>query len=177
MVATTAPPRSARSTRDIVLSLAALLIPIAIMVGVYKYFFTGEAPVRVDASQTYATARHDAGYPILEPSGLPSGWTTTGSTFDKVSDGSVLRVAYVAPSRTGLQLVESNRPVNSLLPDELGTNAQPGDLVTLGGQQWRSYPVARDGNRALVLAENGHTTVVIGIVSDADLRTFALALH
>jgi hypothetical protein len=177
MVATTAPPRSARSTRDIVLSLAVLLIPIAIMIGVYKYFFAGEAPIRVDASQTYATAQHDAGYPILAPSGLPSGWTTISSAFDKVTDGTVLRVAYVAPSRSGLQLVESDRPVNSLLPDELGADTQPGDLVTIGGKQWRSYPAARDGNRALVLAENGHTTIVIGTVSDADLRTFALALR
>ncbi len=159
------------------LSLAALLIPIAIMLGAYKYFFAGEAPIKVDASQTYATARHDAGYPILEPSGLPAKWTTISSAFDRGGDGSVLRVAYVAPAGTGLQLVESDRPVNSLLPDELGSDAQPGDLVTLGGQQWRSYPAARGGNRALVLADNGHTTIVIGTVSDADLRTFALALR
>jgi hypothetical protein len=159
------------------LSLAVLLVPIIILLGVYRYFFAGDAPVKVDPAQTYATAQHDAGYPIRQPGNLPGGWTSISSSFTRGEDGSVLRVAYVLPARTGFQLIESNRPVNSLLPDELGADAKPGSLETIGDRQWRAYPAARDGNRALVLAEDGRTTIVIGTTTDADLRTFALALH
>jgi hypothetical protein len=169
--------RSNRSNRDMALSMAALLIPIFVLVGVYRFFFSGDAPIRVDASQTYATARHDGHFPILEPTGLPGGWTVSSSAFSRVSDGSVLRVGYLAPSHSGLQLVESDRPVNSLLPAELGATAQPGNLVTIAGKEWRSYPVARDGDTAMVLAENGQTTVVIGTVSATDMRIFVTALH
>jgi hypothetical protein len=166
-----------RSARDMALSIAVLVIPIFLLLGVYRVFFAGDAPIGVDASQTYATARHDAPFPVLVPTGLPGGWTPINSSFGKVSDGSVLRVSYVPPAKTGLQLVESNRPVNSLLPDELGGSAEPGNLETINGQQWRSYPVTQHGARALVLAQNGQTTIVTGNASDEDLRTFAAALH
>jgi hypothetical protein len=158
----TRPARSGRSARDMALSMAVLIIPIFLLLG---------------AAQTYATARHSASFPVLEPGGLPGGWTAISATFGKVDDGSTLRVSYVPPAKTGLQLVESDRPVNALLPDELGGAAQPGNLETVGGRQWRTYPVAGDGGRALVLAEDGRTTIITGTASAADLRTFAATLH
>jgi hypothetical protein len=171
------PAAGGRSARDMALSIGVLVIPIFLLLGVYRVFFAGDAPIAVDVTQTYATARHDAPFPVLVPAGLPGGWTAINSSFGKVSDGSVLRVSYVPPAKTGLQLVESDRPVNSLLPDELGSSAEPGNLETIGGQQWRSYPVTQHGARALVLAENGQTTIVTGTASDNDLRTFAASLH
>jgi hypothetical protein len=173
----TRPARSGRSARDMALSMAVLIIPIFLLLGAYRVFFAGDAPVPVDAAQTYATARHSASFPVLEPGGLPGGWTAISATFGKVDDGSTLRVSYVPPAKTGLQLVESDRPVNALLPDELGGAAQPGNLETVGGRQWRTYPVAGDGGRALVLAEDGRTTIITGTASAADLRTFAATLH
>jgi hypothetical protein len=159
------------------LSMAILVIPVFLLLGAYRVFFAGDAPVAVDASETYATATHDAPFPILEPDGLSSGWTAISASFGKVADGSVLRVSYVPPAKTGLQLVESNRPVNSLLPDELGGSAEPGNLETINGRQWRLYPVTQHGARALVLAEDGRTTIVTGTASDGDLRAFAAALR
>jgi hypothetical protein len=89
----------------------------------------------------------------------------------------VLRVSYVTPAKSGLQLIESDRPVDALLPDELGSDAQPGNLTDIAGRQWREYPVAKGGSRALVLAGDGFTTVITGTATDNDMRTFAAALH
>ena len=168
--------RGARSPRDIALSMAVLLVPIFVLLLVYRVFFAGDAPIAIDAGETYATARHSAPFAVEVPQDLPPGWTPIAAKFEKVADGSVLRVSYVPPARTGLQLVESSQPVDSLLPDELGADAQPGNLTDIDGRQWRAYPVVK-GGRALVLAADGYTTVIVGTASDADLRTLAASLH
>jgi hypothetical protein len=169
--------RTGRSPRDMALSMAVLLVPILVLLGLYHFVFDGDSPRAIDPSGSYADAQHSASFTALRPDGLPSNWVVISSSFQKQSDGSVLRVGYVTPAKQGLQLVESDRPVNALLPDELGASAEPGNQVTIGGASWRWYPLARAGNQALVLAENGRTTIVIGAAGDADLRTFAASLH
>ncbi|OLB64667.1 MAG: hypothetical protein AUI10_10105 [Actinobacteria bacterium 13_2_20CM_2_72_6] len=155
------------------LSLAVLLIPVFVLVVLYKTVFSGDAPIPVKAGDTWATARHDARFTVLEPQGLPGKWTVLSARYA----GGTLRVGYVTPSGTGIQLVESDQAVDQLLPAELGADARPGNLVPIGDRQWRAYPVARNGDRALVLADQGRTVVVIGPASDDELRTFAATLR
>jgi hypothetical protein len=155
------------------LSLAVLLIPVFVLVGVYKVVFSSDAPIAVNATDTWATARHSAHFTVLEPTGLPAKWTVISATF---GDGT-LRVGYVTPSGTGVQLVESEQAVDQLLPAELGADARPGNLVSIADRQWRLYPSARNGNRALVLVDAGRTVVVIGSATEDELRTFAATLR
>jgi hypothetical protein len=171
------PPRAGRSPRDMAMSMGVLLIPILLLLGVYNFLYNGDHPRAIDPSGTIDSARHSASYQVLVPAGLPSGWTVVSSGYQKLADGSTLRFGYVTPGRAGLQLIESDRPVNTLLPAELGSNAEPGDLVQIGDRRWREYPVARDGGRALVLAEDGRTVIVIGSGSASDLRELAISLH
>jgi hypothetical protein len=159
------------------LSMAVLLVPVFLLLVGYRVFFAGDAPIAVDAGQTFATARHSAHFPVLEPKDLPPGWTPIIAKYGAVADGSVLRVSYVTPSRAGVQLIESDRPVDALLPDELGAAAKPGNLTDIGGRRWREYPVATGGGRALVLAEDGRTTILTGTAEDKDMRTFAAYLR
>jgi hypothetical protein len=169
--------RAGRSPRDMALSMGVLLVPILVLLGVYNFLYNGDHPRAIDPSGTIASARHSAAFPVLAPEALPSGWTVVSSVYQKLADGSTLRLGYVTPGRAGLQVIESDRPVNTLLPAELGGNAQPGDLVEVGDGRWRDYPEARDGSRALVLAENGRTVIVIGNGSADDLRILASSLH
>jgi len=106
------PARSGRSPRDMALSLAVLLLPVLLLLGIYRLAFSGDAPIPVDAAQTFATARHSAHYPVLEPVGLPARWTAINATFG----GGTLRVGYVTPGGAGVQLVESGRAVD----DQIG---------------------------------------------------------
>jgi hypothetical protein len=169
--------RSGRSVKDMALSMAVLLVPLFLLLVGYRVFFAGDAPIPINAGETFATARHSAHFPILEPQDLPPGWTSIAAKYEPVADGSVLRVSYVTPGRTGVQLIESDRPVDKLLPDELGADAQPGNLKEIAGRQWREYPVAKGGGRALVLAEDGRTTILTGTGEDKDMRTFAAYLR
>jgi hypothetical protein len=165
--------RRSRPARDMALSMATLLIPLFVLLGIYKVVFSGDAPIPYDASSVWATARHDAHFPVLEPNGLPAHWTVISATYGDAT----LRVGYVTPAGTGLQLIESDRTAEQLLPAELGTNARPGNLMIIGDHQWRDYPEAHNGDHALVLVEQGRTIVVIGGVEAADLRTFASTLR
>jgi hypothetical protein len=169
--------RGGRSTKDMALSMAVLLIPVFLFLVGYRVFFAGDAPIPVDAAQIYATAQHDAHFQVLVPRDAPPGWTPIAAKFDPPVGAAVLRVSYVTPAKSGLQLIESDRPVDSLLPDELGTDAQPGNLTDIAGRQWREYPVIKGGGRALVLAADGYTTVITGTATDNDMRTFAAMLH
>jgi hypothetical protein len=159
------------------LSMGVLLVPVLILLVAYNVLFNGSHARSIDPSETYATARHSAHFTVLEPTGLPAGWAVLSASYSPDSDGSALRIGYSAPGGTALQLVESDEPVNSLLPAELGDNAQPGPLVTVGTRQWREYPVARAGGRGLVFADNGRTVVITGAGSDADLRVLGASLR
>src|SRR5438309_3290027 len=86
----TPPVRAKRPGRDMALSLAVLLIPVFLLVGLYKVVFSGDAPIPVTAGDTWASARHDAHFPVLEPQGLPAKWTVISATFT----GGTLRVGY-----------------------------------------------------------------------------------
>jgi hypothetical protein len=169
--------RAARSPRDIALSMGVLLVPVIVLLILYNVLFNGDHPRAIDPSDTLETARHSAAFTVSEPRGLPGGWAVVSSTYQKQGDGSVLRLGYVTPHSGGLQLVESDRPVNTLLPDELGADAQPGQLVPIGANRWREYPTAKGGDRALVLADSGRTVIVIGTGSDDDLRLLAGSLR
>ena len=167
------PVQRSRVGRDMLLSLAVLVIPVLILVAVYETVFSGAAPIAVDPSDTWATARHSATFQVLQPQGLPPKWTVTSATF---ASGTV-RVGYVTPSGTGLQLVETASPADTFLPAELGADARPGNLVPIGEREWRAYPSVGSGNRALVLVDDGRTVLVIGSARDEDLRTFAGTLR
>src|SRR2546423_4676296 len=167
----TPPVRAKRPGRDMALSLAVLLIPVFVLVGLYKVVFSGDAPIPVKAADTWASARHDAHLPVLEPQGLPAKWTVITATFA----GGTLRVGYVTPSGAGVQLVESDRAADQLLPAELGADAKPGNLAAIGGRQWRGGPPPRDRGRALVQGDAGPTPLVVGPPPPGEPRTLLAA--
>ncbi len=177
--------RAGRRTRDVVLSMAALLVPIFVLLAGYKIFFNGDKPMSFDVSETYQTARHGGAFPVLEPTALPDGWSANTATYTPAATpaptggaaaGATLRVVYHSPDGSGMQLVESSGPADAVLIAELGDAAKPGNLITVNGAQWREYPQLPVGGRALVNVADGRTTVLLGDADAAELRAFAAAL-
>jgi len=166
--------RSERSPRDMALSLLVLLVPIALFLGFYRVVLQGDAPIPIDPASAVAQARAANAFPVSDPP-RPEGWTVTSATFQQPEGGRVLRVGYVTPDGTGMQLVQGNVPAERLLRGELGERPVPTGTVDLGGRGWQSYD-ARPGERALVLLEPARTVVVVG-GDDAELRELAGALR
>lgn len=158
------------------ISLLVLLVPIALLLGFYRVFLGGDEPVVVDPAPTIAQARAANAFPVGEPTGLPDGWRPVTANLRR-TDGSVtLRIGYVSPTGAGAQLVESNEPVESLLPAELTDQGRPEGAVEVAGRGWQRY-TARANERAFVLMEPGRTVIVVGSAAEDELRELVAALR
>jgi hypothetical protein len=156
------------------LSLLVLLVPILVLVGVYR-FLGGESPTVVDPTTAYADARAAHAFPVAEPA-MPPGWQPVSSAFRRGDAGAVLRVGFRGPSGGTAQLVESNVTAGALVSAELGAGANDKGDATLAGPGWHRY-VASGGDHAFVLSEPDRTTIVVGRASEGELAQLAMSLH
>lgn len=169
--------RLARTPGDMAKAVLILLVPVVLAVLVYVYFFGGSNVIAIDPSGDYSAAQASAHFTVLQPEGLPSGWKPVSSAYGKVTGGSLLRVGYIAPDGAGIQLVESDRPVNDLLTDELGPTNSLATSVDLGGRTWGQLDSTTGDDHALVDTEDGRTVIVHGQASQADLQAFVASLR
>ena len=98
-------PRGFETTRDMVLSMA--VVGAVVFAGFWMVAWQRpevQGPVRpmVDVEQVFTDVRLGDTFPVLEPVGLPAGWTATSAWFDteQVSGdigGGVLHVGYLTP--------------------------------------------------------------------------------
>ncbi|WP_433370477.1 DUF4245 domain-containing protein [Actinoplanes sp. CA-142083] len=164
-----------RSPRDMVMSLAVLLVPIALLLIFYRVVLSGDAPITVDPAPTIQEAQQAAAFTVVLPQGLGDDWHTSSATFKRQSDGATLRLGYVDPDKDPVQLVESSVPSASLLPGELGADAKAlGNFRSPAGV-WRVYD-GRPGEKALVLADQKRTIVVVGKTGMDNLEALATSL-
>jgi hypothetical protein len=167
--------REGRSPRDMVLSLAVLLVPIAVLLIFYKFVLSGDAPVTVDPSPTIQEAQEAKLFPVAVPSGLGDHWSVSSATFVRQPTGATLRIGYVDPDKDGMQLVESSVPSATLLPAELTTGAKPLTNFRAANGVWRLFS-GRPGEQGLVLAEENRTIIVVGKTDVKNLEKLASSL-
>lgn len=165
-----------RSPRDMAMSLAVLLIPIALLLTFYRVVLSGDAPVTVDAAPTVQQARQANAFPVVVPQGLGEDWHTSSARFTRQANGATLRIGYVDPDDDPVQLVESSVPAATLLPAELTSSAKPLGTFRAPNGVWRSYD-ARPGEKALVLSDGTRTIVVVGKTDVRNLEILAASLR
>ena len=158
-----------------VLSLAVLLLPIALLLIFYRFVLNGDAPVTVDPGPAIQEAQSAHALPVAVPAGLSGDWRVAHASFRHESGGATLRLGYVDPDDNGLQLIESSVSPDTLLPAEVGAGAKPLDTYRTDARIWRLYQ-ARSGGEALVLAESGRTIIVVGKTGTDRLETLAASL-
>ncbi|MFY1675255.1 DUF4245 domain-containing protein [Plantactinospora sp. WMMB334] len=168
--------RSQRSTRDIVISLLVLLVPIALVIGFGRLVLGADQPVLVDPTPAVRQARAAGAFPVSEPAGLGEGWRTVTADFRREAAGATLRIGYLSPDGDGVQLVQSSLPADGLLPAELTRDGRPRGVVELGGRGWQRY-TARPGESALVLLEPDRTVLVVGQAPESELHRVVVALR
>jgi hypothetical protein len=167
--------REGRSPGDMVLSLAVLIVPIALLLIFYRVVLSGDAPVIVDPAPKFQEAQEAKAFPVAVPQGLGDDWSVTSATFTKQGGGSTLRIGYVDPHKSPVQLVESSVVSSTLLPAELTTRAKPLSEFRAANGVWRLY-TGRPGEQALVLAEPTRTIIVVGKTDEASLQRLASSL-
>ncbi|GIG85761.1 DUF4245 domain-containing protein [Plantactinospora endophytica] len=169
--------RSQRSTKDIVISLLVLLVPIALVIGFARVFLGADQPVVIDPAPVLQEARAANAFPVSEPTGLGDGWRTVLAEFRREAGGATLRIGYIAPDGGGVQMVQSSLPADGLLRSELTRDGRPlGGTVEVGGRSWQRY-TARPDESALVLVEPGRTVLVVGQAPESELQQMVASLR
>ncbi len=167
--------RRGGTARDMTYSMIALLVPIALMVVLYR-FLGGESPTVVNAAATYADAQSRAHWQVLQPRPVPAGWKATSAATAPENGSLTLRVGYIGPSGAFVQVTESGAPSDGVVNEALGGTPRPAGSTRIGGRDWQQYTGAH-GERALVLLEPKRTAVLAGRAADAQLAAFAAALQ
>ncbi len=167
--------RLGRTPGDMLKAVLVLLIPIAILVALYVYFFDGNNVIVIDPSGTYADARASAHFTVVQPVGLPSSWKPVSSTYASGTP-STLRVGYIAPGGDGFQLVESDQASATLIEAELGAVNPLARSVDEGGLTWGVIKATKHSDLALVNTTSTRTVIIMGQASQSELQQFAAAL-
>lgn len=166
------PTRGGRSARGMALALAILLVPVFLLLALYR-LVGNEDPIVVDAAPAYDAARAAKAFEVLEPRGLGDDWIVQSATFRL----GVLRIGMLTPREDGLQIMQTNQPADAFVPAQLGQGLAREGTADVAGRTWQWYKAGRPGERALVLAESGRTVVVLGNASEDELRQAAGALR
>jgi hypothetical protein len=181
-VTTTKPPevnttalRLSRTPGDMLKATLVMLVPVAILVALYVFFFGGNNVIRIDPTQSYADARAAAQFTVLQPADLASGWKPVSSQFQPGKTG-LLRVGYVAPDGDGIQLIETNEAADTVLNAELGSIPTFGKSVEAGGLTWGLVD-GKGSNVALVNTDSARTVIITGNASQSDLSDLAASLR
>jgi hypothetical protein len=167
--------RGERSPRDMALSLAVLLVPIALLLIFYKFVLGGDAPITVDPGPAVQEAQSAAQFPVAVPRDLGKDWHVSSATFRREAGGATLRLGYVDPADNPIQLIESSVAPETLLPAELSSTAKPIGTFRTAQGVWRSYQ-GRPGEQALVRSEPNRTIIVVGRTAEVNLEALASSL-
>jgi hypothetical protein len=168
--------RRGGSWRDMAYSLAILLVPIIIAVGVWQYLSSDHQVNTIDPAGTVQQAREAGRFPVATPTGLSSDWHATSAANSIKGDTLTMRIGYITPSGGFAQLVESNDDSARLLSGTVPSGARPGGAERIAGRDWSRYTGEKD-REVLALLEPHRTVLVVGQTSDSELRELALSLR
>jgi hypothetical protein len=153
------------------------LIPLVVLAGIavfisWPHTKASDGVHVIDLAGPIASARQQAGFPILVPTGLGPDWRPTSADLTAAAPGTPagLRIGYVSPKGEYAEFYESNGS-----PDAVAgvyaplTSAYP---VTVNGTQWTGYLTSR--SRQLIEHTFGAVTVIVtGSANTAELSTLA----
>lgn len=168
------PGMAAKSVRDMVLSLAAVLAA-----GLVIYYFiphSGGNGVRpVSYLDSVASARRAAPYPVLAPDHLPSGWNATSVNFDGSNpQAAVWTLGLIDADGQYVAVQQSNGSPDTVIHDATLDGQKLSSTTKVDGTAWTQYQGSR--YQALVLEGAKGTTVVFGTEGFAKLGQFAAML-
>ena len=173
MSTTAAPSRAFRRPRDMILSLAVLLVPIGLFFVAWN-FLTSDSQVRViDPSAAFQEAS-GSGLAVVRPDGLGADWKPVSSAVSH-EGGVTVRVGYQTPDGNGIQLVETDADAETLLSQELPDGAQPSGTMSWEDRDWQMFETK--GGNAVVFSGENVTILVHGNTDTRTLESFISVLE
>lgn len=166
--------REERRPRDMIMSLAVLLVPIALIMIFYRVVLEGDSPVTVDPSSAIQQASRE--FTVAQPAGLSDDWHVSSAIFRRTDQGATLRLGYVDPADKPVLLVQSTIDAATLVKDEVSDKPQRTDTFRTDRRTWMRYD-GRPGEIAMISTEQKHTIIILGQSGDTEnLEKLASAL-
>ncbi|NNG97095.1 DUF4245 domain-containing protein [Gordonia araii] len=186
-------PRILNSSKDMIWTLLALLVLVALVVISSRNCSVGltgtAADDRIPPFDVSAALRADAmsmPFPIRQPA-LPSNWKPNSGTSGDVAGSRVSTVGWVTPTGYYLGLSQTSATESALLPTLNPNVDKDGPLAGTGsreieGRKWVTYVTGdrlapSDGARKVWVADFGDVRIGLsGKASEADFTTLARAV-
>lgn len=163
-----------RRPRDMIISLAVLLVPIGVVFVGWRFLMSGQDVNPVDFGESVDEAKR-AGLSVVEPDGLSDQWVPISHSVDG-KGGVTLRIGYHTPDEAGVQLVESDAEPETVLEASLGPEPRKSGGKELAGREWTVYKTV-DGHNAYVSETEDMTIAVVGDAAIAELDEFVGTLN
>lgn len=164
-----------QSVRNMILSLGVSVLAAGVIYIFIPHDESAPEAKPVDYRVELLTARRAASYPVAAPEGLPDTWTATSVRF-RGADSDAWHLGFRDPDGGYVAVEQSAQPKPSAFIKDATQDAKgTGKTETIGDRTWQRY----EGERydALVLQEEGVTTVVKGSASFDRLAAMAKALR
>jgi len=168
-------PRGFESIRDMVLSM---LVVGAVAFGLYAVVawqrpeVQGAVRPAVDTAGVVDAVRKSGSFQVLEPAGLPDGWSATSAWYQDSGStgalaGSVLHVGYTTPTGSYAEVRQTDGDPTYAVSEWADGGAVVG-TVGINGQQWQRLESQSSGTKALT------RTVVSRTHAEPSAKTFVL---
>jgi hypothetical protein len=172
------------TVRDMLLSLGAIALPIAVVLAI-EPSKPGDPVHVIDAASfqsTLGAARQAEPFAVLAPSGLPATWRLTSENYQLPGDTAAQwHLGYLTPSGGYASLEQTTQSVTGFLNDQ-HADASPNTAVQVAGATpnvWQRYTGTTPSALRTVLfhADTKSNVIVTGSAPLAELEQFAAALH
>lgn len=171
--------------RDMVISMAVLVIPIVLI----AWFFTIDPKPEVEpvnVAPVLARAESESPYPVLRATNLPESWVPARVAWardgdrwitDKPADGNSWQLGYLAPNQIYIGLQQRDRSTTAFVSSITRDGKRLGsEVVTTGGRDWEKWASADHRTRSLVWRDGEMVAVVTGDTGFDQLSDFAATL-
>lgn len=115
--------------------------------------------------------------PVLGPTTLPKGWTSTSARLDTVEGGRAWHIGFVTPDNQYAAVGVTNAPIDSYLNGVMPGAVKSG-TVDLNGHTWTTYEVVGAADHGLFRTDDkGITYAVYGTTGYSHLTVLLKALE
>lgn len=164
-------------------SIAVIMVPLLVIVFLFTNNLRDHPVESVDYAPVLQTARAEAPWPVLAPTGLPTeggaAWTPTRVSWQKLgqpglndapSPRNEWKIGYLGPDEIYYSVNQGDGPPTDFIGPATSGGAKLTGDVTAAGRQWERFEQADGPTRSLVNRSEQVTTVVS---ADADFDKLA----
>ena len=171
--------------RDMVISMAVLLVPLALI----TWLFTNDPAAKVEAvdvAPLLAQAEDQSPYPILRATNLPEEWVPVRVAWAADGDawitnepaiGNSWQLGYLTPNDIYVAVQQRDRGVGTFVTDVTQDGRKNTETSEIAGRSWEHWISDDERTRSLVWRDGDMVAVVAGDTGFDELDAFAGTLQ